>query len=534
MAAGEITRMRPAAGGLSLAIVFALLLFRCGAAIAAPGDLDRDFGERGFVEITPPGPSDYKAFPRAMAVGPHDEIFVLASRRRQSCAGSESCDAVTVLEYGPNGVLNPDFAPDLPLGAPYISSATMAVDREGRVLIAMVTGGRITVVRLSPDGMMESRFGVDGRASLTAEGEFQRPRIAISPDGEVVLVAGIERWFEPMPPPSHAPDYSYVALYRLTPDGDPDLAFGTVGGAAVFNSPRRDDVEALAIVGHQIVISVAVEPACCQILEHRLIRFGWDGKILADSRVPLVQDADPFVGPILARRSGGAWIGGADKNGALLTAYGRSWRRALTIGTRGSVHVRGLTSPAVVADRTGRLVLLGTVTSQGASGYEEERLTLARRLVDGRIDRTFAGGHLLRVRFPEYELKNGTNLGLAVQSDGGIAMLISTQSECVRSCAEPRYFLARLSGGTARARCRGHRATVVGTRNSETISGTPHGDVIAGLGGADTIVGRGGNDLICGGRGADFLHGGRGRDRLFGGRGADSIESGFGLDHKRH
>lgn len=79
-------------------------------------------------------------------------------------------------------------------------------------------------------------------------------------------------------------------------------------------------------------------------------------------------------------------------------------------------------------------------------------------------------------------------------------------------------------------RCKGKRATIVGTRGPDRIRGTGGGDVIVARGGNDHVSGRGGNDLICGGRGSDYLEGNRGRDRLVGGLGQDDLNGGVGPD----
>lgn len=74
--------------------------------------------------------------------------------------------------------------------------------------------------------------------------------------------------------------------------------------------------------------------------------------------------------------------------------------------------------------------------------------------------------------------------------------------------------------------CRGHVASLVGTRGDDRLAGTPGRDVIVGLGGDDLIKGHGGNDLICGDDGADTLAGGSGADHLDSGIGHHSVERG--------
>jgi Ca2+-binding RTX toxin-like protein len=82
-------------------------------------------------------------------------------------------------------------------------------------------------------------------------------------------------------------------------------------------------------------------------------------------------------------------------------------------------------------------------------------------------------------------------------------------------------------------RCRGRRATLVGTGLRDRLVGTKGRDVIVGRGGRDTLIGRGGRDLLCGGAGRDRLRGGAGRDRLLGGGGRDRCAGGPGRDRAR-
>jgi Ca2+-binding RTX toxin-like protein len=72
-------------------------------------------------------------------------------------------------------------------------------------------------------------------------------------------------------------------------------------------------------------------------------------------------------------------------------------------------------------------------------------------------------------------------------------------------------------------KCKGKRATIVGTSKKETIKGTGKADVIVALGGNDTVKGLGGNDTVCGGNGNDTIKGGPGNDRLLGEAGNDKL-----------
>lgn len=79
------------------------------------------------------------------------------------------------------------------------------------------------------------------------------------------------------------------------------------------------------------------------------------------------------------------------------------------------------------------------------------------------------------------------------------------------------------SGAEGNPRCRGERATIVGTPGDDVIRGTRGVDVIVAGNGNDVIRGLRGNDIICAGRGRDTIVGGPGRDFCDGGPGRDRI-----------
>jgi hypothetical protein len=79
-------------------------------------------------------------------------------------------------------------------------------------------------------------------------------------------------------------------------------------------------------------------------------------------------------------------------------------------------------------------------------------------------------------------------------------------------------------------RCRGKRATLIGTSANNDIKGTNQRDVIVAFGGKDKVNGRGGNDFICGLGGKDTLKGAAGKDVLVGGAGGDKLIGGAGKD----
>ncbi len=82
-------------------------------------------------------------------------------------------------------------------------------------------------------------------------------------------------------------------------------------------------------------------------------------------------------------------------------------------------------------------------------------------------------------------------------------------------------------------RCKGKRATEVGSKKKNIVIGTRGRDIIAARGGNDIIWAKGGRDLICAGKGADIIDGMKGRDKVYGGGGIDQCFGGK-REHRYH
>src|SRR6478735_8078813 len=89
------------------ALVVSLLLLQAGAALAAPGDVDRTFGRHGAADVVG-DPAAVSLAGEDMVVGANDEIYVLVSSidpcPRGSCRGQ-----FFVERFGPDGALDTSF-----------------------------------------------------------------------------------------------------------------------------------------------------------------------------------------------------------------------------------------------------------------------------------------------------------------------------------------------------------------------------------------------------------------------------------------
>ena len=75
-----------------------------------------------------------------------------------------------------------------------------------------------------------------------------------------------------------------------------------------------------------------------------------------------------------------------------------------------------------------------------------------------------------------------------------------------------------------------HGCTILGTGNVDNIVGTSGNNVICAFGGNDSISAGGGDDIVYAGSGNDMVDGGYGNDTLIGGPGNDTLIGGYGND----
>ncbi len=473
-----------------------------GSATAAPGDLDRSFGGTGVVR--PAGEA------LEIAVGPENGVFAV---ERKSC-GVSDCMSLTVARYTPDGSLDGSFgAASAPIILPagLSSGSSFAVDPSGRPVVVARSREGILVQRFQANGAPDPAFGPGGTVVAAQLARPETTRVLVGSDG-AIIAAGV--WLGPPAPGAQAAPDAYsteLMLARFLPNGGLDPGFGKGGVARLTVSPTAEYGQAAALMpdGSTMLAtgSYPTGPRISRITSNGSLDQGFSpsfgevfshlrhqpdvGTSLAMAMVPRRQGALDVLGS--AGALGRGYVVRLRADGSPNRKFGRKGVRLLPIPVE-----------AATGDAGGRVVGLGY-------SFELESSIAFRMRPGGSIDRTFAGG-AAPIETNERYLDGGS---LGIGPNGSPVVLDPGSPICPRgSCgpAEPRIF--RFIGRASRARCLGHRATVVGTRSKDVLRGTHHRDVIAALGGGDEVHALGGNDLICGGPGADLLFGGPGKDRV--------------------
>jgi uncharacterized delta-60 repeat protein len=395
---------------------------------------------------------------------------------------------------------------------------SLAVGKDGKVIVAAVDREGPALARLNPNGSLDRSFGDQGVTRVDLGGQVSEISVAVQNDGRIVVAADSATFAqEPT-----------VVVARYTRQGAPDPTFNR-GTPAVTS--LGTELGGFDLVGDGGTV-LAGTPQCClsggsEVHVARLNAHGFaDRGFGSRGRHFAVGVAQPVaVGTAIALHDGRIDVIGEGGESAFALRLLPDGRLDPTFARAGIVYMQGVLSrPRAAVDEHGRLVIAGEGKVSSAAGFEPFVLQMLRRLPNGRRDRTFGGGSPVFLHPPELgsPFEQVDVIGVGLQSHDRPVVLISAGS-CARVCSSPRTMLVRYLGGDSRARCRGRRASIVGTRAGEELVGTPGGDVIAALGGDDVVRGRAGNDLICGGGGSDRLIGGAGHDRFGRGPGRDRI-----------
>lgn len=496
---------------LCSALISCALAFGASTAAAAPADLDRSFGGGdGIAEVTGPAGSLPGEAAGRMAIGPHDEIFVLYSNY-PPCDPPFDCRLeLTVARYTPDGSPDPSFATQPQLvfdhSSPYNHNFELAVGPDGKPVVAAYGDEKLVLARLGLDGRLDPGFGVGGVVPFTSthsvEAAHDVPKLAVQPDGKVVVAVQGGR----------EESGRNLAVARFLANGEYDPSFGSGGELDVLVGTQTRPAGLFLGTNGSVTVPM---PLCCLggtglfgegLNVVRLTAAGqpdpgWAGDGSLFMPTPGTESAVEAAAPagdglFLSVESSTptvSTVGNLIKlapNGALDPSFGNGG------GLRSFYRVGSVDPKDLALDAKGRLVGVGWAG----------RIGMFRLRSDGSKDRTFNGGERIVVPYggggsPEYAVGIQSNGRIVAFGDSGLG-------------AFKRFGLIALRGGTDRSRCLGKKATIVGTRGRDRLTGTPRRDVIAALGGADEVRALARPDLICGGKGKDRLFGGAGKDKV--------------------
>jgi uncharacterized delta-60 repeat protein len=361
------------------------------------GTLDPSFGSGGLVTTPFPG----YPFAGASRVVVQPDGRIVAAGDVESSSGKTISQGYALARYNSDGSLDTSFgiggritiSPHLSRGG--AGASGLAVQPDGRILVAGSTtpgyASEVALVRLEPDGSLDSSFGSNGIVTTSFPG-YQAMRangVTLQFDGRIVVTGLVA-------PPGSA----RFAVVRYNSDGSLDTSFGTGGLATASFGGSNEAGREVAVLpdGHIVTVGYTFNT----ISQFALARFGSDGRLdgsfgtggQVTTSFPGYQYAEGYAlavqpnGRILV--TGVAFsLGGAYRFG--LARYNSDGTLDSSFGTAGLVTTDFGGSYAegrsVVLQSDGRLVVAGT--SSDSSGLISS-FSLARYLGDALTATHFA------------------------------------------------------------------------------------------------------------------------------------------------
>jgi uncharacterized delta-60 repeat protein len=346
------------------------------------GSLDTTFGRGGQVET--PLLNDYYGFGVGLALQADGKIVVADTSLGQFITLRYNTDGSMDGSFGPGGYVLSTFSDGGEADA-------VAVQADGKIVVAGDEGAGGALVRYNPDGTLDATFGSGGKAIISAIG--QNSDVALQADGKIVAAGTLsESIFGKVLPTgtlgltsiSGVVGFGYsetVALARYNTDGSADAGFGNNG---VVTTP-------LTINFPGIVPFPSVGPSGRQVSE----AVGSDGEIVVTDRA-----------------SGGVARYNAD--GTIDAAFGVGGVATVADNADSTARVG---NEAIAIDAAGRVVVGGFF----GPAIDSATWFVARLRADGRPDDTFGnGGQVVSSFFPPMGNSDAEVTDLVLDPDGGV------------------------------------------------------------------------------------------------------------------
>ena len=508
----------------SVALAATLLVLMAPVAVAAPADLDNSFDGDGIAALDWGGDD----FATDVLVQPDGRIVVPGS-------GGSGEDFI-VARLGSDGSPDPGFLGNgftvLPMSG-FDEADAVTRQADGKIVAAGYTDdaanlSKGVIVRVNPDGNLDGSFAADGVATIDAGGNTNAvTELLIQPDGKILAAGYGGPGFDGVVTrlnPNGLADTSF--------DGDGRATFD-FGGTNYVDAIARQSDGKLVVLGWTLApagmwlvrlnvdgsLDTSFDGDGRKPLPLATGAIGYDLLVQPDGKLVLIggEDGQGFLVSRLTP-DGSFDESFADRQGITAINFGASDSDYPGAGA--------------VLQANGKIIVAG-YSQTGAS----RQIAVARLQPGGSLDTTFSsdGQQTLPGNYAfGVALQADGRIVLAGQDGAADALIMRLQGDSAQVGGGPAGGGPGGGGGgggvTKVPRCAGKQATIVGSARSDRLKGTRRNDVIVALGGNDKVDGGRGNDLICAGNGNDKIAGGLGNDRLYGQDGKDKLAGASGKD----
>jgi len=393
------------------------------------GTLDKSFGNDGRVITTVRfGTND---FGNSIVIQSNGKIVVGGS----SQSIETNISNFALVRYNNNGKLDRSFGNNGKVVTPNFQPGSLdeirnlALDNNGNIVAAGVTGNQVLIARYKPDGTLDQSFGNNGRKLITQLDSLPgliSPDLVIQSDNKIVVVSI-----------STINNLGHFALARLNANGTLDNSFGNNGIVITpsFSSSSIDDIASRIVLqrdGKLVVIGTTFSNSGSNFAIARYntngtldTSFGVAGQVI----VPHFSTNSKDIGNSIGIDSNGNIIVSGDSNGVFaLAKYLPNGTLNSSFGDSGQVL-----SPRFPQSRRdfANSMIVQVNNKILVAGYAQTRFfaqfALARYLPDGSLDNSFGNNGQVLTTFTTCSPNDSFGNDLAVQADGKIVVAGTAQ-----------------------------------------------------------------------------------------------------------
>ncbi|HYU57282.1 MAG TPA: calcium-binding protein, partial [Actinomycetota bacterium] len=397
----------------------------------------------------------------------------------------------------------------------------LAVQADGKLVMAGWGNGVFKLVRLTTSGGTDSTFSGDGVQTT----DFGAPSegangVVIQSNGRIVA-AGFAG--------------DHVALARYTTGGALDTSFSGDGKVTGATGSFTDSAEELAIQDDgKLVVPGRHTPAGDdpRFVLWRLESGGtFDGTFSGDGRATLAFGTGPDIGRAAAIQddgrlvvAGSAWTG-ANTDLALARFEGETIVTGANLGITMSdspdpVTVGSTITYHLTVTNGGPEPATGvTVATTLPAGATKQSATASQGSCSGTTTVTCTLGAIGVAGSATVDIVASTSMAGTATATAVVSGNESDPQPANDSATAQTTVNANANG-----------CTILGTGGDDVIVGSPGNDVVCASTGNDTVSGGGGDDDLRGGAGNDTLNGGADDDILTGGPDSDDLFGNAGMD----
>jgi uncharacterized protein (TIGR02145 family)/uncharacterized delta-60 repeat protein len=187
-----------------------------GARVNIDGSIDSNFGVDGFINTDFAGWDDGA---RSIVLDDNQNILVSGY-----CSLIEGDNDFAVARYDSTGSLDFNFSADglltIDMGSTYDYANGIALQSDGKILVAGFSGGDFAVIRLFSEGLIDSSFGINGKSYVDLGSDQDMGWSLAILDDDGIIIAGKT---------GSGGNNDIIGIAKLTADGFPDESFGESG-----------------------------------------------------------------------------------------------------------------------------------------------------------------------------------------------------------------------------------------------------------------------------------------------------------------